>query len=137
MRALRECGCMMCAWIHDRVQGLQLIMFRHRTAVTLASINLNSGTFKGSTEATQLLLTYLLTYLGLYLLTYLYACLLAGSMHRPRNVRHCCLFVAIFSISLLVSLIPPIFYVSFPMSLCQVFRGLLLRPFPWCFHVMA
>ena len=35
VRALRECVCMMCACIHDRVQGLQLKKNRRCTAVKL------------------------------------------------------------------------------------------------------
>ena len=62
-----------------------------------------------------------------------YACLLAGS-HRPRNATDCFLSVAILSISLLVY---PISFVSFSVSLCQVFRGLLLCLFPEGFHVMV
>ena len=42
--------------------------------------------------------------------------------------------MAIFSISLLVY---PISFVSFSVSLCQVFRGLPLRLFPGGFHVMV
>ena len=58
-----------------------------------------------------------------YLLTYL--CLIARWEHRPSTKeRHRFLSVAIFSISLLVY---PISFVSFSVSLCQVFRGLPLR----------
>ena len=67
------------------------------------------------------------------LLTYL--CLIARWEHRPSTKeRHRFLSVAIFSISLLVY---PISFVSFSVSLCQVFRGLPLRLFPGGFHVMA
>ena len=67
------------------------------------------------------------------LLTYL--CLFARSEHRPSTKeRHCFLSVAIFSISFQVY---PISFVSFSVSLCQVFRGLPLVLFPGGFHVMA
>ena len=60
------------------------------------------------------------------LLTYL--CLFARSEHRPSTKeRHCFLSVAIFSISFQVY---PISFVSFSVSLCQVFRGLPLLLFP-------
>ena len=69
----------------------------------------------------------------MYLLACL--CLFARWEHRPpTKERHRFLSVAIFSISLLVY---PISFVSFSMSLCQVFRGLPLRLFPGGFHVMA
>ena len=62
-------------------------------------------------------------------------CLIARWEHRPSTKeRHRFLSVAIFSISLLVY---PISFVSFSVSLCQVFRGLPLRLFPGGFHVMA
>ena len=65
----------------------------------------------------------------------LYLCLFARSEHRPSTKeRHCFLFVAIFSISFQVY---PISFVSFSVSLCQVFRGLPLLLFPGGFHVMA
>ena len=68
-----------------------------------------------------------------YLLTYL--SLFARSEHRPlTKERHCFLSVAIFSISFRVY---PISFVSFSVSLCQVFRGLPLLLFPGGFHVMA
>ena len=68
-----------------------------------------------------------------YLLTYL--CLIARWENRlSTKERHRFLSVAIFSISLLVY---PISFVSFSVSLCQVFRGLPLRLFPGGFHVMA
>ena len=58
---------------------------------------------------------------GCYLL---YLCLFARSEHRPSTKeRHCFLSVAIFSISFQVY---PISFVSFSVSLCQVFRGLPL-----------
>ena len=65
-----------------------------------------------------------------------YLCLFARWEHRPSTKeRHrFYLSVAIFSISLLVY---PISFVSFSVSLCQVFRGLPLRLFPGGFHVMA
>ena len=69
----------------------------------------------------------------IYLLTYL--CLFARSEHRPSTKeRHCFLSVAIFSLSFQVY---PISFVSFSVSLCQVFRGLPLLLFPGGFHVMA
>ena len=62
-------------------------------------------------------------------------CLFAPWDHRPSTKeRHRFLSVAILSISLLVY---PISFVSFSVSLCQVFRGLSLRLFPGGFHVMA
>ena len=58
------------------------------------------------------------------ILTYL--CIFARWEHRPSTKeRHRFLSVAILSISLLVY---PISFVSFSVSLCQVFRGL---PLPW------
>ena len=69
----------------------------------------------------------------LVVLTYL--CLFARWEHRPSTKeRHRFLSVAIFSISPLVY---PISFVSSSVSLCQVFRGLILRLFPGGFHVMA
>ena len=60
---------------------------------------------------------------------------LLRSEHRPSTKeRHCFLSVAIFSISFRVY---PISFVSFSVSLCQVFRGLPLLLFPGGFHVMA
>ena len=55
-------------------------------------------------------------------------CLFARSEYRPSTKeRHRFLSVAIFSISFLVY---PISFVSFSVSLCQVFRGLPLLVFP-------
>ena len=63
-----------------------------------------------------------------------YLCLFTRWEHRPStNERHRFLSVAILSISLLVY---PISFVSFSVSLCQVFRGLPLL-FPEGFHVMT
>ena len=72
---------------------------------------------------------------GGVLVNLLYLCLFARSEHRPSTKeRHCFLSVAIFSISFQVY---PISFVSFSVSLCQVFRGLPLLLFPGGFHVMA
>ena len=73
--------------------------------------------------------------LNSYVLLSLHLCLFARSEHRPSTKeRHCFLSVAIFSISFQVY---PISFVSFSVSLCQVFRGLPLLLFPGGFHVMA
>ena len=67
--------------------------------------------------------------------TYLLMPVCSLGAYRPSTKeRHRFLSVAIFSISLLVY---PISFVSFSVSLCQVFRGLPLRLFPGGFHVMA
>ena len=62
-----------------------------------------------------------------------YLCLFARSEHRPSTKeRHCFLSVAIFSISFQVCIVLycAISFVSFSVSLCQVFRGLPLLLFP-------
>ena len=77
-----------------------------------------SAIYEGHTECVKILLQKVCY----YLLTYL--CLFARWEHRPSTKeRHSFLSVAIVSISLLVY---PISFVSFSMSLCQVFRGLPL-----------
>ena len=64
-----------------------------------------------------------------YLLTL--ACLLVGSIgHRPWSSTFVCLFSLSFPVY-------PIFFLSFSVSLCQVFLGLPLFLFPCGFHVRA
>ena len=93
--------------------------------VTIGACALSARTYNAEVQGSDARLRTLLTYL----------CLFARSEHRPSTKeRHCFLSVAIFSISFQVY---PISFVSFSVSLCQVFRGLPLLLFPGGFHVMA